>query len=162
MASPEKLAILASKRKDMDWNDLFIGYTQSLGFTGFDEGLIDDAYHDEPAFPGSGEFDDNWDVWDEIKDIITDDALQQIMDDLDGFVSEAEKFIRTDLGLCDRWNQAGVDFNFTRNGHGAGFWDGDWEHGKDLTYICRSYGTFQMVVIREGEDNELTGVYFHG
>lgn len=38
--------------------------------------------------------------------------------------------------------RAGHDFYLTRNGHGAGFWDGDYEKakGQRLTDACRPYG----------------------
>ncbi len=38
--------------------------------------------------------------------------------------------------------KAGHDFWLTRNGHGAGFWDGDWpeEIGKRLTEACKKFG----------------------
>jgi len=37
--------------------------------------------------------------------------------------------------------RAGHDFWLTRNGHGAGFWDGDWpKHGDKLTAGCKKYG----------------------
>lgn len=32
------------------------------------------------------------------------------------------------------------DFYLTRNGHGAGFWDGDYEKGDELTKIAKSFG----------------------
>lgn len=32
------------------------------------------------------------------------------------------------------------DFFLTRNGHGAGFWDGDYERGDELTTITKSFG----------------------
>ena len=36
---------------------------------------------------------------------------------------------------------AGFDFWLTRNGHGAGFWDGGWpEHGDALTAIAEQFG----------------------
>ena len=37
--------------------------------------------------------------------------------------------------------QAGHDFWLTRNGHGAGFWDGDWQkYGEMFTKIAQSFG----------------------
>lgn len=37
--------------------------------------------------------------------------------------------------------QAGHDFALTRNGHGAGFWDGDWPvYGDLLTKASESFG----------------------
>jgi hypothetical protein len=39
--------------------------------------------------------------------------------------------------------QAGHDFWFTRNGHGVGFWDGDWPtYGDLLTKGAEGYGEF--------------------
>jgi hypothetical protein len=39
-------------------------------------------------------------------------------------------------------DQAGRDFWFTRNGHGCGFWDGDWPepHAEHLTDAARTFG----------------------
>ena len=45
----------------------------------------------------------------------------------------------------DRIEEAAHDFWFTRNGHGAGFWDGDWDdvlgnYGEKFTKIAEGYG----------------------
>lgn len=58
----------------------------------------------------------------------------------------------TDIG--DRFEQAGHDFWLTRNGHGAGFWDGDWpdDAGKRLTIASKSYGSSDIYV---GDDGKL-------
>jgi len=42
------------------------------------------------------------------------------------------------------------DFWLTRCGHGAGFWDGDYEHGEELTKLCKPYGNVDLYV---GDDN---------
>lgn len=56
-----------------------------------------------------------------------------------------------DIG--DRFSQAGHDFWLTRNGHGAGFWDGDWETeaGKRLTDASRPYGSSDLYVGDDGK-----------
>jgi hypothetical protein len=42
--------------------------------------------------------------------------------------ADADKFAKEHAALIiGREEQAGHDFWLTRNGHGAGFWDGDWE-----------------------------------
>lgn len=41
---------------------------------------------------------------------------------------------------------AGHDFWLTRNGHGAGFWDGDYTHGDKLTELCKPYGNVDLYV----------------
>lgn len=49
---------------------------------------------------------------------------------------------------------AGHDFWLTRAGHGAGFWDGDWDHhdGQRLTELSK---TFQEQYIYVGDDGQL-------
>lgn len=43
-------------------------------------------------------------------------------------------------------SQAGHDFWLTRNGHGAGFWDGDWpQHGETLTQASTVYGGHDLM-----------------
>lgn len=43
------------------------------------------------------------------------------------------------------WSQVGHDFCLTRNGHGAGFWDGHWgEAGRALTDLSKPYGTIGL------------------
>ena len=44
------------------------------------------------------------------------------------------------------------DFWYTRNGHGTGFWDGDYEEGHALTDIAHSFGE---VYTYEGDDHLL-------
>lgn len=47
---------------------------------------------------------------------------------------------------------AGHDFWLTRNGHGAGFWDGSWpEHGDALTTACKAYGEVDLYVGDDGK-----------
>lgn len=49
--------------------------------------------------------------------------------------------------------QAGKDFWLTRNGHGAGFWDGDWqgEAGSTLTKMAKSFGSVDLYVGDDGK-----------
>ena len=49
--------------------------------------------------------------------------------------------------------QAGHDFWLTRNGHGSGFWDGDWDHtpyAEALDDLSKSYGTFDTYMGDDG------------
>jgi hypothetical protein len=47
--------------------------------------------------------------------------------------------------------QAGHDFWLTRNGHGAGFWDGDWPVNGDTLYlIAKSYDEIHVYATCEG------------
>jgi hypothetical protein len=56
----------------------------------------------------------------------------------------------TDLDLSD----VAHDFWLTRNRHGAGFWDGDYEKdiGEKLTEIAHSFGEIDLYV---GDDNKI-------
>ena len=49
--------------------------------------------------------------------------------------------------------QAGHDFWLTRNGHGAGFWDGDWQHtpyADMLTQLAKAYGEVETYLADDG------------
>ncbi len=53
----------------------------------------------------------------------------------------------------NRWQQAGHDFWLTSQGHGAGFWDGDWPvYGELLTNVSKCYPTIDITV---GDDGNL-------
>ena len=48
--------------------------------------------------------------------------------------------------------QAGHDFWLTRNGHGAGFWDGDWgDFGDELTEMSKPHGEVNLYVGDDGK-----------
>jgi len=50
--------------------------------------------------------------------------------------------------------QAGHDFALTRNGHGTGFWDRDWDRndaGEQLTEACKPYGTQNLYLGDNGK-----------
>ena len=53
----------------------------------------------------------------------------------------------------DFWGRAGHDFWLTRNGHGAGFWDGDWPEPQatHLTIACEAWPTIELYVDDEGK-----------
>ena len=56
-----------------------------------------------------------------------------------------------------KYSQAGHDFWLTRNGHGAGFWDGDWPDrtGHRLSEAAKSYGEYHLYV---GDDGKIYGM----
>ena len=71
--------------------------------------------------------------------------------------NDAFEFLRQNWELV-KMNliEAGHDFWLTRNGHGAGFWDGDWpkEAGEILTKNAHAFGGYNLFV---GDDNEIYG-----
>jgi len=146
----------------------FRGYIQALGFTG--HSIVEIARtlerdYDEPAFECSGDFDENWDVWAEIEDVIADVDLLHIWSDIEGFFYLLDQQPQAVIEEVEaRLEEAGTDFCFTRQGQGAGFWDGDWEHGDELTKISKSFSTVDMEVLwEEDEDGKrVKEVYFYG
>lgn len=53
----------------------------------------------------------------------------------------------------DEWGRAGHDLWLTREGHGAGFWDGDWPepYAQKLTAAAKSMGECPLYVGDEGK-----------
>lgn len=55
-----------------------------------------------------------------------------------------------------RWGNAGHNFWLTRNGHGAGFWDGGWpENGDALTELCGWRTPFDERNLYIGDDGKI-------
>lgn len=128
-----------------------LGYLLGLAFTGSIMSDDPDASCNEPIFSNPGGdiaevVDPETDVWDKLPE---HDQLQVITDCNDFLLQCAQQ----QIDLSDRAHEAGSDFHLTRNGHGAGFWDGDWDDiGKQLTELSRPYGTCELV--QYGEDSE--------
>lgn len=69
------------------------------------------------------------------------ETLERFISDCKAFQEAHGDRIAVDPAL------AGHDFWLTRNGHGAGFWDGDWpEHGDVLTEACETLGGVDLYV----------------
>jgi hypothetical protein len=77
---------------------------------------------------------------------IAPSEVWQIVQDCEKFQKENWDDIGTDF------HQAGVDFWFTRNHHGSGFWDGDWPEpqGERLTKAAQRYGQVDTYVGDDG------------
>ncbi len=71
---------------------------------------------------------------------------------LASFEADCRKFYDANFDLIsDNLVDAGRDFWFTRNGHGAGFWDGDWpESGDKLTEASKAFGETNLYVGDDG------------
>jgi hypothetical protein len=73
--------------------------------------------------------------------------------------TDCERFIEVAGHLIagDAAEQAGHDFWLTRNGHGCGFWDGDWEEalGEQLTNLCKRFGGVDLYV---GDDGQIRAI----
>ena len=70
-------------------------------------------------------------------------------------------YVLADSCTCNRSSeyskagQAGHDFWLTRNGHGAGFWDGDWSDNYAEMFTKGSKGYGQVDVFK-GDDGKIT------
>jgi len=77
---------------------------------------------------------------------ISEETLNEMQKDCERFQEDAGDRID------GREGQAGHDFWLTRNGHGAGFWDGDWpEHGDALTDVSQDFGNVWLHVEDDGK-----------
>jgi len=99
--------------------------------------------NDESTPEGGVPLDSNYGIHD-----LHPDALAAITDDCRKFQKEHAADISGDLSA------AGHDFWLTRNGHGAGFWDGDWpkDAGDRLTAASEKLGEVYLYV---GDDGKL-------
>lgn len=125
--------------------------------------------NDESTPAGGVPMDDNYSPED-----IAPDTLAQMAQDLTSFITANAADIAKG---CTRSRDAGTsiyhsaeemaahDFWLTRNGHGAGFWDGDWEDTPDirgdlnfdpearanrLSAAAHAFGSFDLYVGDDG------------
>ena len=87
-----------------------------------------------------------------IKDI-SEETLQIMKKDCELFLMRGQDYIfaKGCPNANDGTSQAGMaghDFWLTRNGHGAGFWDGDWPEpsASKLTKLSKDFGSFDLYV----------------
>lgn len=75
------------------------------------------------------------------------ETLAQMLADCQQFQDLAGELILCDLKM------AGTDFWLTRNRHGSGFWDGDWQEdvGRKLTELAHSFGERHLYVGDDGK-----------
>lgn len=83
-------------------------------------------------------------------DDISPETLSLMISDCAKFQSENDlpEPIRLPSMDCSALALAGHDFWLTRNGHGSGFWDGDWPepHATQLTQASKAFGEFPLFI----------------
>lgn len=119
--------------------------------------------HDESTPAGGEPMDRNYSPED-----IAPDTLARMAKDLTEFLTANAADIAKGCTRCidagtsqyhTHEEMAAHDFWLTRNGHGAGFWDGDWEdadgdksRAKRLTDAAHAFGSFDLYV---GDDSKI-------
>lgn len=81
---------------------------------------------------------------------IAPETLEKMEADAESFQKENWDYISGNV------TQAAHDFWLTRNGHGAGFWDGDWRDKPEYRLVksAESYGEYNLYV---GDDGLIYG-----
>lgn len=111
------------------------------------------AYIEAMFFTESGE--------DNLKDAdfkdISDELAQKIIADCKKFQADNADHITKDNCFytgCSAIEYAGHDFWLTRNGHGCGFWDGDWDKSVEdiLTQSAHDFGPMEVYL---GDDKKV-------
>ncbi len=102
--------------------------------------------NDESDASGGVPMDDHYWI-----DGIDPDTLAKIVTDCRQFQAEHWE------DICNNVEGAGHDFWLTRNGHEAGFWDGDWPEpaATRLTKASKAFGEFHLYV---GDDGVIHGI----
>jgi len=110
----------------------------------FDQELMCDAPRCGVREAQPEPIDDNYDEAD-----LSPETLARMLADCARFEAEQGETIRAAIatgeimpGDGDPWGTAAHDFWLTRNGHGAGFWDGDWPEpmAAALTKAAKTFG----------------------
>lgn len=99
--------------------------------------------------------DEPMDSWATVDDIAPE-LLASSAEDCAAFLAANESDLRAYLGRGDWESHGGHDFWLTRNGHGAGYWDGDYpdDEGRRLTDNAHVYGSVDLYV---GDDGRIHG-----
>lgn len=109
--------------------------------------------NDESTEQGGEPFDANYD-----RDDIHPETLAKMIEDCRAFQESNCDDIATwdSFSFNEQSEQAAHDFWLTRNRHGAGFWDGDWDENEAdrLSASADSFGEFNLYI---GDDGMIHG-----
>jgi len=76
-------------------------------------------------------------------DDLSPDFLAETLTDLKEFFTMAKVYLDEEKATP---RQVAHDFWLTRCGHGAGFWDGDYVQGIELTAMAKSFGNVDVYI----------------
>ena len=119
---------------------------QTAGLDSFCRAYVETALWsstDNSDETGGEPLDKNYDIND-----IDPESLKKMEQDCKAFQEKAGDLI------SGQEDQAGHDFWLTRNGHGAGFWDGDWPEpaATKLTNLSKEFGECDLYL---GDDDQI-------
>jgi hypothetical protein len=77
----------------------------------------------------------------------SEESLEKARLDVESFESQSLELLSED----DSSQHIGHDFWLTRNGHGAGFWNGDYVNGDELTTLAESFGKADIYIDDNGK-----------
>ena len=81
-------------------------------------------------------------------DDMATESMEQLTQDCQQFLAA---FPLNAIPEIETWRHVGHDFLLTRNGHGAGFWDGDYPiNGDKITALCEEFDPVNAYV---GDDD---------
>ncbi len=137
-------ALIAAVSEHYDFDDFVDGYIEVALFSSNDESRDD----------GGDPLDRNYGPED-----IADEAMLAMRGECAWFLGMHGDIIRNadhkpGSGGDTVWNHAGRDFWYTRNGHGCGFWDGDWPE-PTATTLDKSAHAFRGVDLYVGDDKRI-------
>lgn len=130
-------------------------------FTWFQQAYIEAALWsslDESTPEGGVPLDENYGY-----DDISDETLIEMCHESAAFEAQCQRMILNAektppfASFSALMASAGHDFWLTRNGHGCGFWDGDWRepHATALAAISKAFGGYGLYV---GDDGKIHGM----
>lgn len=108
---------------------------------------------------GGDPMDDNYDITD-IDKASADEMIadcKRFQEENEKAIADCEDQVSTQTG--DIFARAGHDFWLTRNGHGAGFWDGDWPepHATTLDKASKAFGEVHLYIGDDGAIHQTKG-----
>lgn len=128
-----------------DFKEFFNSYLEAaLWRSTIDEGEQNDGRNGDP-------FDAHFNIAD-----FDEDALELLHTHALSFWSRVACYVPHEKGRANGGRpgpaQAGHDFWLTQNGHGAGFWDGDWPtYGETFTKISKCYPELHLSITETGK-----------
>lgn len=111
------------------------------------------AYIEAALWSSTGDDDEPLDKDHSITDIAPETVTRMVADCAAFQAAHGELLTSENCHRADPDKQGGHDFWLTRNGHGAGFWDGDWLEpaATTLTDASKAFGECNLYVGDDGK-----------